>query len=329
MNLYDLYRKHLLAFPAQLKPLQGNLLRVETLRGAKPDGVVVVGMGGSGLPGIFLKALAGYLRLPVPVEAWKNHGLPKTSFQRPLFIFISFSGNTEETLSGLRVFLKRRAPRGSAAVIAGGGKLKALAAQHHLPCASFQATDLTPREGMGYLYYNLLSLLRVAFPSLNVNNLTRTIRSARGERIGKELAKHLAKKVVLIYSGGGFSHVGQAWKIILNETAKQLAFVNTYPEMGHNEIAALGDAARTVAAVFLRDTPESPHEKKHFEAIEALLRNGGISVSNVSPAGRTAEERTWNAFLLGHWTALAIAKQKKVNPQKTPLIERLKKEVNR
>lgn len=328
MNPYTSYRQHLLDFPKQLSSKAVRVASSKKLLHAKPDGIVVIGMGGSGLPATFLEALAASHRLKVPVSVWKDHGTPKTSFRHPLYVFISFSGNTEETLSGFRAVMKKRG-HVPVAVVTGGGTLGRLAGSRHIPLALVPMGGLTPREGVGYLYYNLLSLLRVAFPSLVIRNLSHIIRTGRWERSGKELAKHLTKKVALIYTDSSFAHLGTAWETLLNETAKQPAFSDTYPEIGHNEIVALQGRSRTMAALFLEGKFRSPHEKKHLKAIKKLLAQKGIEVLSIPLAGRTKEEQTWNGFLLGHWTALAIAKRKRVNPTSIPLIEKLKKEVSR
>ncbi|PIP29854.1 hypothetical protein COU12_01520 [Candidatus Jorgensenbacteria bacterium CG10_big_fil_rev_8_21_14_0_10_54_38] len=50
------------------------------------------------------------------------------------------------------------------------------------PSAGRLLTGLTPREGVGYPYCNLLALLQIAFPSPKVSNLTCAIRRARDGR---------------------------------------------------------------------------------------------------------------------------------------------------
>jgi hypothetical protein len=63
--------------------------------------------------------------------------------------------------------------------------------------------------------------------------------------------------------------------------------------------------------------------------IERTLTGEGIEVLRVPLTGKTAEEQTWNGFLLGHWAGLALARERKVDPTHTPLIAHLKKEVSR
>ena len=121
----DPFQKNLLQINEQFgyKGLSAN--RTNNLKNSRPDGIVILGMGGSGLAGEILRHAQGELGLKLPVIIWKDYHLPKVlwSAKRPLYIFVSFSGNTEETVSGLETLLKTK-PRLAAAIITTGGKLK-------------------------------------------------------------------------------------------------------------------------------------------------------------------------------------------------------------
>ncbi len=72
-------------------------------KGTQPlatGGVIVAGMGGSGIAGQLAQALAercGGLR----VHAWNDYGLPAWANGSERLIAVSYSGNTAETLSGV------------------------------------------------------------------------------------------------------------------------------------------------------------------------------------------------------------------------------------
>ena len=63
------------------------------------DHVVVMGMGGSGIAGDVLAALAGPSS-PVPVIVVKDPAVPAFVGARSLVIALSFSGTTAETIAG-------------------------------------------------------------------------------------------------------------------------------------------------------------------------------------------------------------------------------------
>ena len=71
-----------------------------------PRAVVVLGMGGSGVAGDVLAAVAGPT-CPVPVLTHKGFGLPTWVGAADLVIAVSCSGTTEETLSTLDEAVRR------------------------------------------------------------------------------------------------------------------------------------------------------------------------------------------------------------------------------
>jgi glucose-6-phosphate isomerase len=75
------YHTNLHFFPLEFSRTNITARRFTALRGGKkPDGIVVIGMGGSGLAGDLLVHFSHSLKLPVPVVVWKDYGIPKTSF---------------------------------------------------------------------------------------------------------------------------------------------------------------------------------------------------------------------------------------------------------
>src|ERR1700676_4524784 len=63
------------------------------------ENVVVLGMGGSGLAGDVMVAVAGPF-VPVPITVVKSYDLPDFVGRGSLVFAISFSGDTEETVEG-------------------------------------------------------------------------------------------------------------------------------------------------------------------------------------------------------------------------------------
>ena len=74
--------------------------RVPPLRQTRFSQVVVCGLGGSALPSeVLMDAFSD--ELTSPMRVWRTYGLPPGVDADTLLIFSSFSGNTEETLSGI------------------------------------------------------------------------------------------------------------------------------------------------------------------------------------------------------------------------------------
>ena len=68
------------------------------------NGVLCLGMGGSGAGGLFLKALSDDSG-GLPFVVWTDYGVPSWWGPEWLVMATSYSGNTEETLDGVREVL--------------------------------------------------------------------------------------------------------------------------------------------------------------------------------------------------------------------------------
>jgi glucose-6-phosphate isomerase len=66
--------------------------------------VVLAGMGGSALPGVFLTA---WPRLKEPFEICRDYAVPAYVDKDTLVIVSSYSGNTEETIDSLKTALNK------------------------------------------------------------------------------------------------------------------------------------------------------------------------------------------------------------------------------
>src|SRR5688572_4773446 len=87
------------ALPGQIEAARKLAAEVDHL----PDvdgvtNVAVLGMGGSGIAGDVLRAVAAP-QLSVPLDVVKGYLPPASIDQRTLCIALSFSGNTEETVA--------------------------------------------------------------------------------------------------------------------------------------------------------------------------------------------------------------------------------------
>ena len=69
------------------------------------SGVICLGMGGSGAGGRFLKSLAD-AEAGLPFAVWNDYGLPSWWGPDWLVLATSYSGDTEETLDGVREALE-------------------------------------------------------------------------------------------------------------------------------------------------------------------------------------------------------------------------------
>lgn len=312
------FKQAILNFNQQLAT--GSLMcsNLEKLKAAKPDAIIIIGMGGSGQVGDLIINLANELKIPVPIMVWKDYDLPKSAYKNPLYIFISFSGNTEETLSGFQKIQELKA------AICSGGKLKALAVKNNVPLTTFSPKDLAPRQAGGYMFYGAMQIIKSVFKNIKLPALTQ-IKPKLLEENGKKIAQELKGKIILLYAASKNSHLAYNWKTRLNETAKSLAFSGALPEMSHNEIVPFDKHSKNLIAVFLEDNQDHPRNKTKNDLIIKLLKNRGVKSLKINLQGKTNLEKTWNSLILADWVSYYLAKIKKVDPQETKLIDQLKK----
>ena len=114
--------------------------------------VIVCGLGGSALSADITKALH------VPVEIHRDYNLPKTANEKSLMVCISYSGNTEETVSALEEAISKKLP---IVGMASGGKIETLCQQNHLPFVKIPS-GVQPRSAIGYMFSALMTIFTKA-----------------------------------------------------------------------------------------------------------------------------------------------------------------------
>jgi glucose/mannose-6-phosphate isomerase len=312
----DQFKKTIIDFKNQLsfKPLKfSNLNKLKNL---KPDGIVIVGMGGSGQIGDIISSLKKELNLPVPVLCWKDYFLPETNFKNPLFIFISFSGNTEETLSGINMAKNK-------AIVCSGGKLAKISKKLNIPTAIFENIGIKPRQGNGLMFYGTLGILKACFPKMKIKEVF--IKPGL-EKTGKEIAKKISNKIVLLYSSLKNNRIAYNWKTRLNETSKTPAFSEIIPEICHNEIEIFENKifSKKMAIVLIEDDSDSIFIKNKIKKLKKVFTKNKIYFISIYLNGKNLSEKTWNSLVLADWTSYYLAELNKVNPEETSLIDLLK-----
>lgn len=319
----DVFEKNISEFAKQLTEKNLTGANLGKLSGARADGIIIMGMGGSGLASEVLRGVEKEIGLNLPIVIWKDYNLPEHNFKKPLYIFVSFSGNTEETISGIKTLFKKRSAR--MAVVASGGELKNLAQKKNIPLAYFSAGSLTPRQSIGIMFYGLTKILKAAGLNVRVKDYSKVIKPEQFRNEGKKLAASLRNRIVVIYTDEAHRHLGYIWKIKTNENAKSPAFNNVLPEMDHNEIVGFENKNFKTTAIFLKNDSSHVRIKKRFKITEELLKEKGACVIELELKGKTELEKAWKMMLLADWTTYYLAKLNGSNPIETKSIDKLKK----
>ncbi len=325
MNSLDRFEKHIFTLGEQFSPSAVIVEDVKQLKGAKPDVVVLCGMGGSGIPAAVLQNIAEYANITIPLVSWHDFGLPAlSSYRRPLFIFVSFSGDTEETLSSFELAHKAKLR----AVVTSGGKLLDHARTEGIARAIVPvAPGILARQTSGALLYGVLSILQAVLTTTALPDLSNSLRPELFRTIGKDIARELLYKTVLIYTPTRESHIGQLIKIQLNESAKTPAFANTYPHINHFEISGFDRKPQHFVALLPASQHQNAITKKLLKIVRETLENDGVKTITVSIPGESSLEIVANSFILANWIGLELARLLNLDPSQNETVAKIKRKL--
>jgi len=300
------------------------------------DSLLIMGMGGSGVSGDVLSLLSNEVSSK-NVIVRKTYSIPEKILEkRPFCLFISYSGNTEETISGLEEAIKNKLDW---AVISSGGKLIEHALTHNKEYIKIPQ-GLQPRAAFGYLTQAVCIFIDKTEGTdylKDVRNagdyLNELLSEKENSQIfidAKHIAKEINKKTCVIYGGTALTElVASRWKTQINENAKSKAYVGSMPEVHHNEIlswdADLKASKSDFVLLFLRDNSEHSQIKKRFDLSKKLL-NEKVDILNIeSKASETTLSKVMELVLLGDLVSIALAEELNMVPEDIEGIENLKK----
>ncbi len=285
--------------------------------------IVVTGMGGSGIPGNLLQGVLHDCKLPIIVH--KDYTLPGFVNKNTLVFAISYSGNTEETISSFKDAQKKRA---TIVTLTSGGKLRELARDARVPLV-IVPQGLPPRSAIAYFLFPMLVILHNAgIAKLNiaeVKALIEALGNTGWEKKAKELAEEIYGKTPIIYAAEPLEGVALRWKQEFNENSKIHAFYNVFSEMDHNELMAYERAKGDFHVILLRDERDHPHNKKRMDFLKSILKERKIPITELLLKGTQPLVKIFTALYMGDLTSYHLAKRYGVDPVETSLIEELKR----
>ena len=299
------------------------------------DSLLVMGMGGSGISGDVLSLLSNEVSSK-NIIVRKSYSIPKKIIEdNPFCLFISYSGNTEETISGLEDAINKNLDW---AVISSGGELLNLALEHNKQYIKIPE-GLQPRAAFGYLAQAVCKIVDVVEGTdflkelRDAGDYLNKILSQKEESEifinAKNFANQVNKKTCIIYGGTELSELAASrWKTQINENAKSKAYIGSIPEVHHNEIlsweADLEGSKSNFVVVFLRDDSENPQIAKRFNLTKKLLGEK-VNIYNIEPKSKdTTLIKLMELVLFGDLFSLSLADELKMIPEDIDGIENLK-----
>jgi glucose/mannose-6-phosphate isomerase len=328
----------ILGMPDQLRDALWRVESASLEPHESPGGLIVAGMGGSGIGGSLARAALGD-RASRPIVLARGYALPAWTTPDTTVLCASYSGNTEETLA---VFEAAGALGARRIVATTGGKLAEAARADGIPVIPLPG-GFQPRAAVAY---SLVVALEVAGLCGAGERLHAEIdvAAAHAEHLVSEwspdgandclpkvLARGLHQTVPQLAGAGLTASVAYRWKTQINENAKMPAFANELPELDHNEISGWEGASELgpFSAVFLDDSDLHPRIRQRIELTRGWIASRGRATYRVDSVGETRTERLVSLVLLGDLVSLYLAVLRGVDPSSVEAIERLKEALAR
>ena len=283
--------------------------------------IVVTGMGGSAMGGDLLKIYLSQSGIPVYVN--RDYKVPSFVDETSLVFAVSYSGNTEETLSALADAKEKNA---QIIGITSGGKLAE-------ECEKIVKipSGLQPRAALGYSFFPVLGILHnsniIRVKNDDLNEMLILLQQVdKFNTEGEELSKLLKEKIPIIYASEALGAIAFRWKTQINENAKMPAFYNVFSEMNHNEISGYKSMDRKFAAIFIRDKDDNGRIKKRMDVCKEIMEVN-VDVHEIETKGESLLARMFSAVYLGDYVSYYMAIWNRVDPTPVEIIEDMKKKI--
>lgn len=298
---------HVRRFPEYLKR-SGDLV-AEAPDPSGCGGVAVAGMGGSGIVGEVLTRLCED-ELDVPVVPVHDYDFPRYVDEDWFFVSVSYSGNTEETVSAHREAVERGC---ETLAVTSGGVLGEEESDHEVRLPE----GFPPRAALPQLLAPLVGVANGLGADLDLPAAGEAMGDVRGEALS--IAEAVRGSTPVVYGYGALEPAAYRWKCQFNENAKTHAFWNAFPELNHNE-AEGWPSADGFTCVLLR----SDHGRME-ERVDATLSTVLSDVETVESRFGSGLDGALSAVHLGDWVSLYLAAMRGVDPTPVDAIEEIKR----
>jgi len=302
---------------------------------SKPANIIVAGMGGSAIGGELVKDWARD-KIPLPIEINREYSLPAYAGKKSLVLIVSYSGETEESLS---TFLNAVRSGCMIQCISSGGSLLEFAEKIGVPCLRIPS-GIPPRAALPYLFVPILmSLEKLNLVSSVFESLTETVRILKKissenspekpakNNFSKTLASNIGETVPVIYGFGIYRSVARRFKQQFNENSKTPSKWEVFPELNHNEIVGWEksrELAKNFSTIFIRDENEPSEIRSRIETTKTLMLPIQSKMFEVWSQGQSDLSRMLSAVCIGDFTSVYLAILRRVDPTPVKTITLLK-----
>ena len=295
------------------------------------NGVLCLGMGGSGAGGLFLRALSDDSG-GLPFVVWTDYGVPSWWGPEWLVIATSYSGNTEETLDGVREVISAG---GTVVGICSGGELEGiLSGDDNSVCLNVPSGQM-PRSAFGHIFGTQLSAcwelgilprpsseeISSMLDRLSHSSLESDLSDNSG--MAATLSRSIVGSEIGIVAPTCLGPAAYRFSCQLNENSAMFAGVTDVPEMNHNEIVAWTSKTASNRALLLFSC-EDLHPRTSARIDWMLKEIESYPSWVIECEGESLLERLLYAAHVTDWVSIGLAVLTGEDPSEMPAIESLK-----
>lgn len=303
--------------------------------------IVMAGMGGSAISGDLARSFIAknHPEINIPIIIVRNYDLPHWVDAHTLVICISYSGNTEETLS---IIQQAKEKTSHIIGIASGGRLSEFCVQNSIGFVQVPG-GMQPRAALGYLFFAVYNFLIANFckvctisKSMIEEQILADYLETKAREYGTlsennfaiKFAEELHKKQVIIYSSSDVLDViNLRWRGQIQENSKNLAFGNFVPEMNHNEINSLKYPKAIIDNTYfvvLIDKNEHPSNRKRLETLCKIITEITPNLRIIESKEEMPIIRLFEFIYLADWVSFYLGILNEQDPTEIELISKFK-----
>lgn len=313
--------------PMQLE--KGLELKIENERKYENiTGIVLSGMGGSGIAGDIFARISN-----IPFFVFKDYKI-KEEFIRDdfLYIFVSYSGDTEETLENFEKIDKEKV-----FVASSNGKLMEKARAKKSPFIKLPE-GYPPRCALGWIFSGIFSFIEkyLKFKRDEILKTAKFLKEKLKDYLNEkgkafDLASRIYKRPLFLYTSDEYFPSILRWKTQINENSKAFCHIDKLPEMNHNEIVGLyhpEDFLEDGWVIFIKGKDMHPRNIIRVEETKNLIENTFLGVTIIEPEGENYLERIFDLILLGDCVSYFLARFYEEDAFEIKRIDLLKKRMS-
>jgi glucose/mannose-6-phosphate isomerase len=293
--------------------------------------IVICGMGGSGIGG---KIVSQWIqdKAGVPVIILQDYDLPAFVSKHSLVIGSSYSGNTEETMTGVY----EAKSRGAHIIgITSGGEMKSFCEANKYDCVIVPGGN-PPRSATAYSIVQLMNIFAQLglIESSTLNELKSSYQLLIDETeaihaLARKIAEFLFGKVGVIYSSPQYEAVAIRARQQFNENSKYLSWHHTIPEMNHNELVGWGGGDDRFKVLMLHTNDMNPRNQKRYDITKEIISKKAAGIMEIEAIGNTQIEKSFYLIHLVDWASYYLCDLNKADIMDIKVIDFLKDELSK